>query len=149
MSFLLLGITIASFIITSDLIANLNDTTCDVNTTFNYLFDGTPAGYTPVWSGADKFNAYALNLSINYPNVMPVLSDVFQSSQYSLVTNTNGTTLYNSAISYNCPSNLTATNVGCPFGNASLCANGSSIQFPIFSQNFCDSNATNSSASLI
>ena len=97
LSFLLLGITIASFIITSDLIANLNDTTCEINTTFNYLFDGTPQGVTPAWSGADKFNTYAQNLSINFPNTMPVLNDVFQSTQFNLLTNnTNGTnSLYN------------------------------------------------------
>lgn len=149
MSFLLLGVAIASFIITSDLIANLNDTTCDVNTTFDYIFDGTPAGYTPAWSGADKFEAYALNLSINYPNTMPILNDVFQSSLYSSVTNTNGITLYSSATLYVCPFNFASASVPCPFNDSSLCVNNGTNQIPIFSQNFCNPNITNTSANLI
>ena len=76
-SLLLIGITIASFIIASDLLANLDDTTCDLNATFDYLFDGTPAGYAPYWSGADNFNTYAQNLQINFPNVMPTLNNIF------------------------------------------------------------------------
>jgi hypothetical protein len=148
-SLLLIALTIASFIIASDLLANLNDTTCDVNATFNYLFDGTPAGYTPQWSGADNFNFYAQNLSINFPNTMPTLNSIFQSNQYSQLTSNGTGSLYFAATTYNCNSGLASTTVDCPFTSSSSCANGSSTQIPMFSQNYCNPNVSTASVSLI
>lgn len=149
-SFLLIAITIASFIIASDLFANLSDTTCDITATFNYLFDGTPAGYTPQWSGADNFNFYAQNLSINFPNTMPTLNNIFQSTQYTQLVSTASGSLYTAATTYNCNTNLATQTVGCPFSTTSSCPNnGSTTQIPVFSNNFCIANISTSSAALI
>jgi hypothetical protein len=148
-SLLLIGVTIAAFIIASDLLANLDDTTCDVNATFNYLFDGTPAGYSPSWSGADNFNAYAQNLSINFPNVMPTLNNIFQTPQYTQLTGNGSGSLYTPATTYACAQALASSTVSCPFSNGSACANGSSTQVPVFSMNYCNANITTSSVSLI
>lgn len=148
-SLLLMAITITAFIIASDLLANLDDTTCDFNGTFNYLFDGTPVGYTPVWSGADNFNQFAQNLSINFPNTMPTLNAYFQSAGYTQLTNTAPGSLYALATTYACNSVLASNTVSCPFSSATSCANGSSTQTPLFSINYCDANVTTSSAALI
>lgn len=144
-----MGLAIAAFIISSDLLANLNDTTCDINTTFNYLFDGTPQGFSPQWSGADNFNSFAQNLSINFPNAMPTLLTVFSSNQYSLVTGNGSGSLYLNSQTYTCPSALGSSTVACPFSSASSCAGGTATQVPIFSQDYCSSNVSTSSAALI
>jgi hypothetical protein len=148
-SLLLMAITIASFIIASDLLANLDDTTCDLNGTFNYLFDGAPVGYSPAWSGADNFNQFAQNLSINFPNAMPTLNNIFQSQQYSQLADKTSNSLYALATTYACNTNLSSTTVSCPFSSASSCVNGSSTQTPLFSMNYCNTNISTSSASLI
>ena len=149
-SLLLIAITITAFIISSDLFANLDDTTCDLNGTFNYLFSGTPAGYTPLWSGADNFNQYAQNLSINFPNAMPTLNNYFQSAQYTQLTNTASGSLYALATTYACNSGLASTTVSCPFSSTTSCPNNASTtQTPLFSINYCDANVSTSSAALI
>jgi hypothetical protein len=147
-SILLVGITIAAFIVSSDLLANLNDTTCDITATFNYLFDGTPQGYTPQWSGANNFNGFASQISINFPNAMPTLNTLFQSSQFSLLAGANSS-LYTAATTYTCPSSLATTAVSCPFNDPTKCASSSTTQIPVFSQNYCNSNISSSSVSLI
>ena len=146
---LLTGLAIAAFVISADLLANLNDTTCDINTTFNYLFDGTPVGFSPQWSGADNFNSFAQNLSINFPNAMPTLLSVFSSSQYASVIGNGSGSLYASSQTYACPSGSAASTVACPFGSVSSCAGGTATQVPIFSQDYCNSNVSTSSAALI
>jgi hypothetical protein len=149
-SLLLIAVTITAFIIASDLLANLDDTTCDFNGTFNYLFDGTPVGYSPVWSGADYFNQFAQNLSINFPNAMPTLNMYFQSASYAALTSTAPGSLFTLATTYPCNSGLASTTVACPFSSASSCANnGSSTQTPLFSVNYCNANVSTSSAAMI
>lgn len=145
-SFLLIAITIACFIITSDLLANLNDTTCDFNATYDYLYTGTPSGYSPSWSGANNFNSFAQSLSVNFPNTMPTLNNLFQTTQY---TNLVSGTLYTNAITYNCPTALASTTVACPFDNTNNCPNSSSTPIPSFSNNFCSNSTNSSSTSLI
>lgn len=146
---LLMGLAIAAFIISSDLLANLNDTTCEINTTFNYLFDGTPVGFTPQWSGADNFNSFAQNLSINFPNSMPTLMGVFTSNQYSLVTGNGSGSLYANSQTYTCPSSLATNTVTCPFSSTSSCAGGAATQIPTFSQDYCNPSVSTSSSALI
>ena len=79
-SFLLVALSIATFILSSDLIKAATDTTCDITTVYNYLYDGSPQGVSPSWSGSANFNTYAQELSINYPNNVPnINSNIFTS----------------------------------------------------------------------
>lgn len=151
-SLLIIAISVGSFIVTSDLLTNLRDSTCEAETTFNYLFDGTPKGFSPAWSGADNFNSLAQNLSINFPNVIPTLNTIFQGSQYDSVVSNATNSLYVLATTYNCPTANATQTVACPFPNNSSCFNGSATQIPTFSLEYCATNSTlfpNSSAVLI
>jgi len=40
--FLLVAIAIATFILSSDLIKSITDTTCDIQTSYDYLYNGSP-----------------------------------------------------------------------------------------------------------
>ena len=149
-SFLLVGITITAFIISSDLLANLGDTTCDFENTYNYLYSGTPAGVSPAWSGVSNFNNFANGLATNFPNSLPLLNGVFQSNLYdSLTSNSSSTTLYQTAMVFTCPTALAANTVSCPFADVNSCINGDNLQIPIFSQSYCDNNITTSASSMI
>ena len=149
-SFLLVGITITAFIISSDLLANLGDTTCDFENTYNYLYSGTPAGVSPAWSGVSNFNNFANGLATNFPNSLPLLDGVFQSNLYdSLTSNSSSSTLYQTAMVFTCPTALAANTVSCPFADVNSCINGDNLQIPIFSQSYCDNNITTSASSMI
>jgi hypothetical protein len=150
-SFLLITLSIATFILSNDLIKSATDTTCDISTVYDYLYDGSPQGFSPIWSGANNFNSFAQELSINYPNTVPTINNIiFASSSYTAATATTANSLYNNAISpFNCPSSLSSSTVSCPFASAASCFNNNPIQTPSFSQDFCNANVSTSAMSLI
>ena len=150
LNLILIGVGIASFIISSDVVKNTDHTICTVNKTLTELFDGTESGITPVWSGVDNFNTYATQISTNFPNTIPTLDEIFTSTEYQTATSTSSGSVYDSAIAaYNCPTSLSSSSVTCPFANSSSCVGSSSTQVPQFSSDFCETSVNTSAAAQI
>jgi hypothetical protein len=79
-SLLLIALATATFILSSDLVKSASYTICTVNDAYNNIFQGTPPGVTPSWSGVNNFYQNALLLATNLPNVLPSINSVFSPS---------------------------------------------------------------------
>jgi hypothetical protein len=135
LSFVLIGFGVATFILSSDLIKQTDYTVCSVDDTLTELFEGTAAGVTPSWAGADNFYTYASEISTNFPNALNDLNVEFTSSQYQTVASTTSGSAYSQATTtYNCPSSLSSSTVTCPYANFFQCAGGVQAQTPVFSK---------------
>jgi len=98
------------------------------------MFDGTPAGITPSWSGVNNFNKYASQVSTSFPNVIPTINNQLSSSNpvFTAATDTTSGSLYSNAIAaYACPTTLTSQTVACPFSDPSACPQSSATPSPL------------------
>jgi hypothetical protein len=129
----------------SDLIKTSNNTLCNAQNTFSYIYSGTPQGVNPSWSGVNNFQTYANQIAINFPNAVPTINTIFNTPNSYFAA---AVALYAPATApFGCPTLISV--VPCPFVNTNNCPQATTDQIPVFSQNYCNSSISTSAAGLI
>lgn len=127
-AFVVMCISIAALIVSSDLQKAYYYTSCNTQNIVSQTYNGN-SGAQPNWSGTNNFQTSISVFSVNIQNNIPFLARYFNSTNtaFASITDTTAGSSYSNAINFACQKS--SSSISCPFPSSGTCPSPYQAQF--------------------